>query len=110
MRLVPAKLEQGDLPVRKHRVVQKALKFFVGNRLDLRIDVGGDFVDLGEQVRQFSAPRKIFVIRTIFGVFERGIVGQAVQRFPGATSQTRGTSSSVSGESPRRPLNSAIFE
>ena len=77
VRLVSAEPGERDLPVGKFRVIQKTLKLIVGNRLDFRIDIGAGFADLGEQVGQLCATRKVFIVRTVFGVFERGVVTES---------------------------------
>ena len=77
MRLVSAEPGERDLPGSNFRVIQKTLKLVVGNRLDFRIDIGAGFADLGEQVGQLGATRKVFIVRAVFGVFERGVVTES---------------------------------
>src|SRR5277367_1644102 len=77
MRFVSAEPGERDLPGGKFRVTQKTLKLIVRNRLDFRIDIGAGFAHLGEQVGQLGATRKVFIVRAVFGVFERGVVTES---------------------------------
>src|SRR5271166_5927591 len=79
---VAAKPGERDLPIRKLRVIQKMLKLIVWNCLDLRIDEGADFMEFGEQVCQLCTASKIVIVRTVFGVFERGVVAQSFGHLP----------------------------
>jgi hypothetical protein len=53
------------------------LELIVRNRLDFRSDVGAGFADFGQQVGQLGATGKVYVVRTVFSVFEGRVVTES---------------------------------